>query len=61
MDDEEEPSREQDANLKVPATPDDIETKAEPAEDVDPALVDWLRVDAQQTVTEDHQWAGWWS
>ena len=55
MDDEEEPSREQDINLKIPTAPDDIEVKVEPAEDVDPALADWLRVDARQTVTEDSE------
>jgi len=50
MGDEEEPSREQDANMEIPTTPEGIEAKVEPAEDVDPALADWLRVDARQTV-----------
>jgi DNA ligase-4 len=55
MGDEEEPSREQDANMEIPTTPEGIEAKVEPAEDVDPALADWLRVDARQTVTEDSE------
>ena len=56
MDDEvQEPSREQDADLKIPTTPDDIEAKVEPAEDVDPALADWLRVEPRGTVTEDSE------
>ena len=55
MDDEEEPSREQDINTKIPTTLEGTEAKVEPAEDVDPALADWFRVDARQTVTEDSE------
>lgn len=53
MDDKQEPSREQGASPNIPTTPEGIEPKVEPAEDVDPALADWLSVDARHTVTED--------
>ena len=56
MDDEVQgPSREQDADLKTPTIPEDIEAKVEPVEDVDPALADWLRVEPRDTVTEDSE------
>lgn len=49
-----QPSGEQDANLKIPTTPEGIqEAEVEPGEDVDSALADWLRVDARQAVAED--------
>lgn len=48
-----QPPREQDASLKVPTTPEGIEARVEPTEDVDPALADWLRVDIGPAVTED--------
>ncbi|KAH0836355.1 DNA ligase 4 [Lanmaoa asiatica] len=51
MDDEpQQRSREQDADLKTPTS---IEAKVEPAEEMDPTLVDWLSVDARNTATED--------
>lgn len=54
MDDKpQEPSGEQDASPKIPTTPEGIDPKVEPAEDVDPALAEWLNVDARHTVTED--------
>ncbi|KAF8551211.1 ATP-dependent DNA ligase [Imleria badia] len=54
MDDEVQArSRAQDASLNIPAAPEGIEPKVEPAEDVDPALADWLSVDPRQTVTDD--------
>ncbi|KAF8433261.1 ATP dependent DNA ligase domain-containing protein [Boletus edulis BED1] len=48
-----QPPREQfeDASFKKPATPEGIEAKMEPVED--PALADWLRVDAGKAATDD--------
>ncbi|KAI9457174.1 ATP dependent DNA ligase domain-containing protein [Boletus coccyginus] len=54
MDDKpQEPSGEQDASPQIPTTPEGIDPKVEPAEDVDPALAEWLNVDSRHTVTED--------
>lgn len=50
-----QPSGEQDGSLKIPTIPEGVEAKVEPAEDVDPALADWLNVDARQAVTEDSE------
>lgn len=52
-DEAQESSREHNASLKNSTTQKGIEPKVEPAEDVDPALADWLSVDPRQTTTDD--------
>lgn len=52
---EQQPSLEQDGSLRIPTTAKGIEAKVQPAEDVDPALVDWLRVDAGHIPTDDSE------
>lgn len=54
-DEEKQPPRAQDVSLKVPMTPEGIEAELEPAEDVDPALADWLSVDARHATTEESE------
>ena len=46
-------SRGKDTSLKTSPTPERVEVKAEPAGGVDPALADWLKVDAKQMVIDD--------
>lgn len=49
------PSRERDASFNIPTAPKDTGANPEPTESVDPALADWLNVDARDAATEESE------
>ncbi|KAH7885847.1 ATP dependent DNA ligase domain-containing protein [Phlebopus sp. FC_14] len=55
MVDETQATREEDASLKIPTTPEGIEPKIEPAQDADAALADWFSLDTKKASADESE------